>query len=160
MAMTDTQQDRNRARLTAYAAAVCTQNYDRVAPFVANDIVWTIRGPVDMLPFCGVYRGKAEVQKLLSHDIEQSCLSREIAADTVVIEGDSGAVLGNLVAQSASGDAIHYRIAFFFVMRDGLVVDHCSLIDSFDAVEQVTGKRLHVAPGLVPGQGGREVVEL
>ena len=40
------------------------------------------------------------------------------------------------------GRVISYRLAHFIAFRDGKVVENLSLIDSFDAVEQVLGHPL------------------
>ncbi|MGA9817490.1 MAG: hypothetical protein WBQ54_11180 [Pseudolabrys sp.] len=52
--------------------------------------------------------------------------------------GGRRSVLGRLTAtKRASGQAISYRIAHFIQFRDEKVVDYVSIIDSFDAVEQL-----------------------
>jgi ketosteroid isomerase-like protein len=56
----------------------------------------------------------------------------------MLVDGDRAAVLGRLTAtKRASGQAISYRIAHFIQFRDEKVVDYVSIIDSFDAVEQL-----------------------
>ena len=45
------------------------------------------------------------------------------------------------------GQKISYRLAHFMRFRNGKVVENISLIDSFDAVEQVLGHPLNVHSG-------------
>lgn len=41
---------------------------DTLASYLHDDVVWTISGPVDILPFCGQRVGKDGVMKLLMQD--------------------------------------------------------------------------------------------
>ncbi|HEY5379206.1 MAG TPA: hypothetical protein VIJ78_06660, partial [Pseudolabrys sp.] len=68
--------------------------------------------------------------------------------------------LNRLCARSTDGRVISYRLAHFLHFRDGKIVENLSLIDSFDAVEQVLGHPLavHEAPPLAAEDG--ELVEL
>jgi len=100
----------------------------------------------DILPFCGQRIGKGLVMKLLGHD-SPTLLSRR-HAKTMLVDGDRAAVLGQLTAtKRASGQAISYRIAQFIQFRDKKVVDFVSIIDSFDAVEQLLGYNLDAYDG-------------
>ncbi|MFZ0669201.1 MAG: nuclear transport factor 2 family protein, partial [Pseudolabrys sp.] len=107
--------------------------------------VWTISGPVDILPFCGQRVGKALVMKLLGRDSPTLLSDRRFVAKTMVVDGDRAAVLGRLTAtKRASGQAISYRIAHFIQFRDEKVVGYVS---SFDAVEQLLGYSLDAYDG-------------
>jgi hypothetical protein len=57
-------------------------------------------------------------------------------------------VLGRLVGTKRDGGhAISYRIAQFIQFRDEKVIDYVSIIDSFDAVEQMLGYSLDAYDG-------------
>jgi hypothetical protein len=100
----------------------------------------------DILPFCGQRIGKGLVMKLLGHD-SPTLLSRR-HAKTMLVDGDRAAVLGQLTAtKRASGQAISYRIAQFIQFRDEKVVDFVSIIDSFDAVQQLLDYNLDADDG-------------
>ncbi len=61
----------------------------------------------------------------------------------MLIDGDRVATLNRLWADtSADGRIISYRLAHFLRFRDGKVAENLSLLDSFDAVEQVLGHPL------------------
>ena len=58
-----------------------------------------------------------------------------------MVDGDQLAMLSRQSARrTADGRAISYRVANFMRFRDGKVIENFSLIDSFDAVEQVLGQ--------------------
>ena len=119
-----------------------------LATFLDEQVVWTISGPVDMLPFCGQRIGKAVVMKLLVRDIPTFLSDRRFVPNTMLVDGDRAAVLGRLNATKRDdGHAISYRIAHFIKFRDEKVVEYVSIIDSFDAVEQMLGYNLDAYDG-------------
>jgi ketosteroid isomerase-like protein len=66
----------------------------------------------------------------------------------MLVDGDGAAVLGRLTASKRDdGHAISYRIAHFIKFRDEKVVEYMSIIDSFDAVEQMLGYNLDAHDG-------------
>ena len=65
--------------------------------------------------------------------------------ESIVVDGDRAAMLSRQSShRAADGRAICFRVANFMRFRDGKVVENVSLIDSFDAVEQVIGRPLAV----------------
>ena len=105
---------------------------------------WTISGPVDVLPFCGTRHGKAAVLDLIERLVPEVFRVYSFVPDAMLVDGDRVATLNRLSARSSDGRVISYRLAHFLRFRDGKVVENISLIDSFDAVEQVLGHPLAV----------------
>jgi ketosteroid isomerase-like protein len=65
-----------------------------------------------------------------------------------LIDGDQVATLNRLWAKRTDdGRVISYRLAHFMRFRGGKVVENLSLLDSFDAVEQVLGHPLALHDG-------------
>ena len=79
----------------------------RSPTFLDDDVVWTISGPVDILPFCGQRVGKDVVMKLLVRDIPTLVSGRRFVAKTMLVDGDRAAVLGRLTATKARGRPRH-----------------------------------------------------
>jgi ketosteroid isomerase-like protein len=128
--------------------ALAGADFAALAAYLADNVTWTISGPVDILPFCGRRSGKAVVLKLLDRDIPAFLDKRRMVPDVILIEGDRAAVFGRLTARRRDlGHAISYRIAQFVRFEHGKAVDYVSIIDSFDAVEQVLGQQLTVPGG-------------
>jgi ketosteroid isomerase-like protein len=132
----------SRSDIEAFYDAMCRHDYAAITGYLADDVDWTIGGPVEVLPFCGSYHGKQAVAALLECKVTETLSQRSIAPDMFLIEGDRGAALGRLVAKGRNGQTISYRLAQFFTMRGGKVVHYCSVLDSFDAAEQVIGHRI------------------
>jgi ketosteroid isomerase-like protein len=137
--------------------ALASADFAALEAYLADNVTWTISGPVDILPFCGQRSGKAVVLKLLARDIPAFLDKRRLVPDVMLVEGDRAAVFGKLTARRRDlGHAISYRIAQFVRFEHGKAVDYVSIIDSFDAVEQVLGQQLTV-PGGARATGGERL---
>ena len=137
-----------RAVVEAFYHALSVRDMDTLATFLDDQVDWTIGGPVDILPFCGRRVGKDVVMDLLGRDIPTLLSGRRFVAKTMLVDGDRAAVLGKLTAtKRAGGRAISYRIAHFIQFRDEKVIEYVSIIDSFDAVEQMLGYTLDAYDG-------------
>src|SRR6187551_4129297 len=137
-----------RAVVEAFYRALASRDMDTVATYLDDEVVWTISGPVDILPFCGERVGKDGVMKLLMQDSPAFLSDRRFVPNTMVVDGNSAAVLARLTAtKREDGHAISYRIAHFIKFHDEKVVEYVSIIDSFDAVEQMLGYNLDAHDG-------------
>ncbi len=132
----------SRAQVEAFYQAYAARDADAVGQFLADDVEWTISGPVDVLPFCGKRHGKAAVLELIRREVPAVFRIHNFAIDAMLVDGDRSATLARLSAQGADGRMISYRLSHFARFRDGKVVENLSLIDSFNAVEQVLGHSL------------------
>lgn len=144
-----------RAVAEAYLAAFATRDPEKIAPFIDDEVVWTISGPVDVLPFCGVHHGKATVLDLAGRRIPSVMKIFHVVQESCVIDGDQVATLTRLSARRPlDGRVISYRVAHFVRFRNGKVIENLSLLDSFDAVEQVLGHPLdvHESPTAQPSE--------
>ena len=129
-----------REVVEGFYAAYAARDIERTAAFLDDDVRWTISGPVDLLAFCGVRRGKAAVLDMMRRQVAEVFSIYSFVTDTMLIEGDQVATFNRLSARmDEDGRVISYRLAHFMRFRDGKVVDNLSLIDSFDAAEQVLG---------------------
>ena len=139
-----------RELVEAVYRAYTARNGAAMAPFLADDVVWTISGPVDLLPFCGTRHGKQAVIDLVDQCVPTVFTVLSFVLDHMLIDGDRAATLNRVSARGHGGRIISYRVAHFFRFADGKLVENLSLIDSFDAVEQVLGHPLavHDAPPL------------
>jgi len=138
-----------RPVVEAFYAVYATRNADKIAEYLHHDIEWTIRGPVDYLAFCGTHRGKAAVVDLIKRQIPLVLRTHRFEPEVIVVQGDQAAMLSRQSSRRTADDRpISYRVANFMRFRDGKVAENISLIDSFDAVEQVLGRPLtvHDAP--------------
>jgi ketosteroid isomerase-like protein len=135
----------SRAIVDAFCKAYATRDAAKVADFIADDVVWTVSGPIDVLPFCGTFRGKAEVLDLIGRRVPSVLRVISFVPASIVVDGDQVAMLNRQTSRRASdGRVISYRVANFLRFRAGKVVENLSLLDSFDAVEQVVGHPLSV----------------
>ncbi|MGH6684396.1 MAG: nuclear transport factor 2 family protein [Pseudolabrys sp.] len=132
-----------RAVVDAFYEAYTERDVGKIAPFLDDDVEWTISGPVDVLPFCGTCHGKAAVLDLVERLVPSVFHVFCFVPSTILMDGDKVATLNRLWAnRTVDGRVISYRLAHFLRFRGGKVVENLSLIDSFDAAEQVLGHPL------------------
>jgi ketosteroid isomerase-like protein len=88
--------------------------------------------------------GKAAVLDMVMRLIPEVFRIFSLVPDAMLVDGDQAATLSRLTARSGDGRVISYRLAHFVRFRAGKIVRNLSIIDSFDAVEQVLGHPLDV----------------
>lgn len=134
-----------RAVVEAYYKAYAARDARTVASFLDDNVEWTISGPVDVLPFCGKRQGKAAVLDLIERLVPDVITIFSFTPDSMLIDGDRVATLNRLGAtRTADGRVVRYRLAHFTRFRNSKVIENISLLDSFDAVEQILGQSLGV----------------
>jgi ketosteroid isomerase-like protein len=134
----------SRSVVEAFYKAYASRDAAKVGQFLADNVEWTISGPVDLLPFCGTRHGKAAVLDFIDRLVPEVFRVFSFVPDVILIDGERVATLNRLSARATDGRIISYRLAHFMRFEDGKVVENVSLIDSFDAVEQVLGHPLNV----------------
>jgi ketosteroid isomerase-like protein len=138
-----------RARVEAMFKTYAARDFKAFAAFLDDDVEWTISGPVDILPFCGTRRGKDKVFELVAKQIPDVLRIFNFAPEAMLVDGDNVATLSRVRARhSGDGRLISYRIANFLRFRNGLCTYNLSLLDSFDAAEQVLGHSLAAGEGM------------
>jgi ketosteroid isomerase-like protein len=138
----------------AFYAAYSTHDVAGLAPLLHDDVEWTISGPAAVLSWCGTRRGKAAVLDLVGRDFPSVLRVVNFTRSSILIDGDQAATLNRLSA-CRCGDhrVISYRLAHFMRFKDDKVISNMSLIDSFDAAEQMLGHALVAAPALAGDTG-------
>ena len=123
--------------------AYTTGDRDKLDVMLHADIEWLISGPVAELHFCGQRHGKAQVLELATHILPSVLSDIRVAHEAVIIEGDSAALLNRMSARRRSdGRSIAYRFSHFLRFKDGKVIETLSIIDTFNAAEQMLGHSL------------------
>lgn len=147
-----------RAIVDAFYKVYAARDIEKIGEFLHDDVEWTISGPVDYLRFCGTHRGKAAVLDLIKCQVPAVLRVFRFEPDSIVVDGDRAAMLSRQSSKRAiDGQVISYRVANFMRFRGGKVVENLSLLDSFDAVEQVLGHPLDLRAGR-PREAGRAAV--
>ena len=135
----------SRELVDAFYEAYASHNTENLTAMLHDDVTWTISGPVDVLPFCGIHRGKPAVILLTDQLVPNVYRVVGFSRDSILIDGDRVATLSRISGRRcADGRVISYRLAHFLRFRAGKLVDATSIIDSFDAAEQMLGHPLEV----------------
>jgi ketosteroid isomerase-like protein len=130
----------SRSTVLAFYQAYASRDPERLAAFLDDDIEWMISGPVDVLHFCGQRHGKAAALEVIGRLVPSTFEFAGFEPEALLIDGDRVATLSTLSGILVEGKRrIKYQLAHFLRFRDDRVIEFRSLIDSFDAAEQVLG---------------------
>ncbi len=134
-----------REQVAAFYEAYASQDTGKLSALLDDDVEWIISGPVDLLAFCGTRHGKAAVIDLADRIVPSLYRVISLVQDSIILDGDRAATLNRMSARRcADGRVISYRLAHFMRFRDGKVVQNMSILDSFDAAEQMLGHSIGV----------------
>jgi ketosteroid isomerase-like protein len=134
-----------RGFVHALCDALSSHDANRVAPWLHDDVEWTLFGPVDLFPFAGQRRGKAAVLAGL-RQMSSSLHLQKCGKESLLTEGDNMAVLMRLnLLQTRTNRSIILRLAQFTTFREGKLIAMRGLFDSFDAVEQALGRHIDLS---------------
>jgi len=143
-----------RSVVEAFYKVYAARDVDGIAELLDDDAQWDISGPVDLLPFCGAHRSKAEVIDLIGRQIPMVLRTFSFVPEAILVQGDRAAMLSRQSSRrTKDGRTMSYRVANFMRFRDGKLMENLSLIDSFDVVEQVLGHPLARSNGARRGNG-------
>jgi len=119
-------------------------DHELFASFYDDDVDWTFHAPVSVFPFLGRRVGKAAVFLSLNQ-LYAGYKIEALAAQLVLADEDRAAVISEVaLVQRSSGRTIRCRVASFYRLRAGRVVEYEGFLDSFDAVEQAFGRYIEV----------------
>ncbi len=109
----------HREAVEAFYRAYAARDVAALAPFLDDNIVFTISGPVDVLPFCGVRRGKAAVLDLIERQMPEVFRVFSFVTENMLVDGDRASTLNRLSAwRNSDGRVISYRLAHFMRFRE------------------------------------------
>jgi ketosteroid isomerase-like protein len=119
-------------------------DHERFASYYDDNIDWTFHAPISVFPFAGRRVGKPAVFLSL-RQLDEGYKLQGFAAQMVLADGDRAAVISEMaMMQRATGRTIRCRVASFYRVRDGRVIEYQGFVDSFDAVEQALGRYIAV----------------
>jgi hypothetical protein len=115
-------------------------------PFIDDQVDWLINGPIELLPYCGQRLGKAEVIETVTRIMPSIMHVNKIDLQTLLIDRQRAATFNRLTGVLiANNRVISYHQAQFMTFRNGKIVLYRSIIDSFDAAEQMIGHPIDLA---------------
>lgn len=134
--------DDTRAVVNGLYDAYARRDFDRVAPYIHDDISWVIYAPRKLFGFTGPRQGKKAVLDALATIAKEYAIESYVPKITIV-DGDRAAVLSDVTfAQRASGRVLNFRIADVMRIRGERIVEFEEFIDSVDVAEQALGRHI------------------
>jgi ketosteroid isomerase-like protein len=115
-----------------------------IESLIDDDVDWSIYGPIDMFPFLGARRGKAAVLEVI-RQIADNVRIHRFDRESIMLGVDSAAsMIRYSLTALDSNKPISLRLAHFAQFKAGRLLSIRVLIDTFDLVEQVLGRPIHL----------------
>jgi ketosteroid isomerase-like protein len=133
----------SRSTVQGFYEAFASRDPVRVTSLLADHVEWHIAGPVDLVQFSGLRRGKEAVLDYLARLVPQVFSVQRFELEDIVIDGDGAGLFSKVVAvQKNTGRVIAYRCAHFVRFEDDKVVLMQGVTDTFELAEQLLGHRI------------------
>lgn len=129
----------------AFCDALAAGEPEQIAPWLDDDVDWTVFGPVDLIPFFGHRRGKAAVLAMLAEVAPRVALNACDAEHTLAQEGRAASMLRISVRDLKSQRTLSLRLALFAQFEAGKLMTLRAVFDSFDAAEQALGRHIDIS---------------
>jgi ketosteroid isomerase-like protein len=124
--------------------AINDRQIEDLEAVIDEDIDWAIYGPIDMFPFLGARRGKEAVLEVIKQIAENVRVHR-FERESVMLGADSASsMLRYSLTALDSNKPISLRVAHFAQFKAGRLRSIRVLLDSFDLVEQMLGREIHL----------------
>ncbi len=124
--------------------ALSERRHEDLENLIDDDVDWAIYGPIDMFPFLGARSGKEAVLEVL-RQIADNIRVRRFDRETIMLGVDSAASMLRYSLTALDSDKpISLRIAHFAQFKAGRLTRMRVLVDTFDLVEQVLGRPIHL----------------
>jgi ketosteroid isomerase-like protein len=128
----------------AFHRAINDRQLEDVEAVIDEDVDWTIYGPIDMFPFFGARRGKEAVLEVI-RQIAENVRVHRFDRESIMLGADTAAsMLRYSLTALDSNKPISLRVAHFAQFKAGRLRSIRVVLDTFDLVEQVLGRPLHL----------------
>jgi ketosteroid isomerase-like protein len=111
---------------------------------IDEDVEWAIYGPIDMFPFLGSRRGKEAVLDVIRQIAENVRVHRFDRESIMLGVDTASSMLRYSLTALDSSKPISLRVAHFAQFKAGRLRSIRVLLDTFDLVEQVLGRPIHL----------------
>jgi ketosteroid isomerase-like protein len=127
----------NRQRVLKFLDAFYSRNIEGALACCSDGIDFIAHAPVDILPYMGHRRGKAEVGEMW-RTIHARYSSMRYEIPIIVVEEDKVALtLRTFLRKQRNDRVVQIDIAVFCTFRDGRISQIRQFLDSFDLVQQM-----------------------
>ncbi|WP_441268764.1 nuclear transport factor 2 family protein [Bradyrhizobium sp. 215_C5_N1_1] len=124
--------------------AVNDRDFRDIEALIDEDVEWAIYGPIDMFPFLGARQGRDAVLDVI-RQLADNFHVRRFDRESIMLGVDSAASMLRYSLTALDSDKpISLRVAQFAQFRAGKLISMRVLVDTFDLVEQVLGRAIHL----------------
>lgn len=128
----------------AFHRALTERQTDHLESVLDENIDWALYGPIDMFAFFGARRGKRAVVDVVREISDLVKLHRFDRESIMLGENSAASLMRYSMTPAKSGNPISVRVAHFAQFKAGQLTSLRAVVDTFDLVEQVLGRQIHL----------------
>ena len=128
----------------AFHRALTERQTDHLEAVLDENVDWAVYGPIDMFAFFGTKRGKRAVIDSVREMSSLMQLERFDRESVMLGEDTAASLIRYSIRSTRSGTPISVRTAHFAQFKTGKLVNMRAIVDTFDLVEQVLGRQIHL----------------
>jgi ketosteroid isomerase-like protein len=119
---------------------------DGVLELVADDVLWEVPGPTDILPWAGAWRGRDGVAEFFKR-LSDTVAVESFEPTRFIAQGNTVAVLIDDRSRSrATGKTFAHGVAHWITVRNGRIAAFQGYMDTYPIVEAFFGGRPFTVP--------------
>ncbi len=117
---------------------------DELADMFDEDVNFFSNAPIDVFPYLGHLRGRAQVMKALKVVHDEFNSVKYVPLRIIIDDQTAGIILFIRLTQRATGRLIRVFAAHFLQFKDNRIADYRAFLDTFEAFQQVLGRESDV----------------
>ncbi|MCF2491011.1 nuclear transport factor 2 family protein [Dyadobacter sp. CY347] len=126
--------------LKRFYNALAENDIDEILIFLADDVLWEMGGPQDILPWAGKWEGKAEVTRFFEFQSKRLAFEK-LNPTRFVAQGNTVAVVLEGNGETKSGKAFAGGVVQWVTVRNGKIAHLQCYRDTFPIIEALHGGR-------------------
>ena len=120
--------------LKAFYKALQENDIDEVLSFLADDVLWEMGGPTDLIPWAGAWEGKAGVTRFFQLQVEGVAFEK-LNPTRFVAQGNTVAVVFEGNGETKSGKAFSGGVVHWVIVKNGKISQLQCYRDTFPIIE-------------------------
>ncbi|MCE6990081.1 nuclear transport factor 2 family protein [Dyadobacter sp. CY323] len=113
---------------------------DQLLPFLAEDVIWEVAGPTDIMPWAGEWKGHEGVRQYFIL-LNEGLASDKLVPTRFIVQGNTAAVVLDGSGETRNGSRFTGGAVHWITITDGKISRLQSYRDAFPIIEALYGGR-------------------
>lgn len=126
--------------LKEFYKALQANDVDEILSFVAEDVLWEMGGPQDLIPWAGAWEGKTGVRQFFQFQ-KEGLTFEKLNPTRFVAQGNTVAVVLEGNGEARTGKAFSGSVVHWVIVKNGKISQLQCYRDTFPIIEAMQGGR-------------------